>query len=97
MARQIAYGVIPILMVLLVGGAALGQGMHTLKPRKRRSDIAPPILLYGSTHRVRIITLRAIRGTVARSAVVTPAKLKPTKMACRHGQIPASAWLCAVP
>jgi hypothetical protein len=27
MARLIAYGPIPALMVLLIGGAALGQGM----------------------------------------------------------------------
>jgi hypothetical protein len=31
MALQIAYGVIPMLMVFSVGGAALGQGMQTFE------------------------------------------------------------------
>lgn len=34
MARLIAYGLIPALMVLLIGGAALGQGMQTFKTEK---------------------------------------------------------------
>lgn len=68
-----------------------------LKPRKQRSGIVRPTPSYGSTHRAQIITSRAIRGTVARSAVFMLARSKPTKMACRHGQIPTSASLCAVP
>src|SRR5690349_11321076 len=41
MARQIAYGVIPMLMVLSVGGAALGQRMQTLKTEKAAQRHCP--------------------------------------------------------
>jgi hypothetical protein len=36
-----ALGVIPILMVSLVGGAALGQGMHTFKTEKAAQRHCP--------------------------------------------------------
>src|SRR5215813_6289739 len=38
-------------------------------------------------HQARTITLRATLGTVTRSAVLTSAKLRPTKTACAHGQV----------
>jgi hypothetical protein len=64
-------------------------GWITVSPLRARSDpesIEAPSS--GSTHRARTITSRAILGTVARSAVFTPAKLKPTGMACKHGKNP---------
>ena len=41
MARLIAYGLIPMLMVLLVGGAALGQGVQTFKTEKTAQRHCP--------------------------------------------------------
>jgi hypothetical protein len=41
MARLIAYGLIPMLMALLVGGAALGQGMQTFKTEKTAQRHCP--------------------------------------------------------
>jgi len=41
MARQIAYGLIAALMVLLAGGAALGQGMQTFKTEKAAQRHCP--------------------------------------------------------
>jgi hypothetical protein len=41
MARLIAYGLIPVLMVLLVAGAALGQGMQTFKTEKAAQRHCP--------------------------------------------------------
>jgi hypothetical protein len=41
MARQIAYGLVPGVMVLLAGGAALGQGMQTFKTEKAAQRHCP--------------------------------------------------------
>jgi hypothetical protein len=41
MARQIAYGLIPVLMVLLQSGIALGQGMQTFKTEKAAQGHCP--------------------------------------------------------
>ena len=87
MVGRIACRLIPGVGILWVVGAALGQGCRPLRAKKQRSGIAQPIPSYGSTPQARTITLGAILGTVARSAVLTFAKLKPTKMACTHGQI----------
>jgi hypothetical protein len=41
-ARRIVYNLIPAAVMLFAGGAALGQGMKTFKPSKRRSGTAQP-------------------------------------------------------
>ena len=83
MARRIAYGLFPGVAILLVVGTALGQGMQTFK----NEQAARPTPSYGSTQRARTITLRGALGTVAHSAVLTCAKLRPTKTACVLGQV----------
>ena len=87
MTGRIASGLFPGVAIFLAVGGALGQGIRPLRTNKRLSGIARPMMSYGSTHQARIITLRAILGTVARSAVVTFAKLRPTKTACARGQV----------
>ena len=87
MTGRIASGLFPGVAIFLAVGGALGQGIRPLRTNKRLSGIARPMMSYGSTHQARIITLRAILGTVARSAVVTFAKLRPTKTGCAHGQV----------
>ena len=87
MGGRIAYGLFPGVPILLAVGAALGQGMQTFtneQAARRHCPVAPSC---GSTHQARIITLRATLGTVARSAVVMLAKLRPTKTAWAHGQV----------
>src|ERR1700730_4340085 len=87
MARRIAYRLFPGVAILLVVGTALGQGCKPLKTNKRRNGIARPTQSYGSTQEARTITLRGTLGTVAHSAVLTRAKLRPTKTACALGQV----------
>src|ERR1700758_3807442 len=58
-----------------------------LKTNKRRNGIARPTPSYGSTQQARTITLRGTLGTVAHSAVLMRAKLRPTKTACALGQV----------
>ena len=55
------------------------RGCRRLRTNKQRGGIAPPTPSCGSTHLQRIIILKKTLGTVARSAVVTLAKLRPTK------------------
>src|SRR5215469_2371593 len=62
------------------------RGCRPLRVSKLRSGIARPTPSYGSTHQAGTITLRATLGTVTRSAVLTSAKLRPTKTACAQVQ-----------
>ena len=63
------------------------RGCKPFRTSKRRSGIARPTPSYGSTRQARTITLRGTLGTVAHSAILTFAKLRPTKTACAHGQV----------
>jgi hypothetical protein len=87
MAGRVGYGLIPGSEFCWLLGQHSVRGCRPLRARERRGGIVQPIPWYGSTHQARAITLRTILGTVTRNAVLTFAKLKPTKMACAHGQI----------
>jgi len=86
MARRIAYALIPGRQCCWLLARRSVKGCRPLRARKRRSGIARPILLYGSTNQARTTITRAIPGTVVRNAAFTFAKLKPTKMGCANGQ-----------
>ena len=87
MARRIAYGLFLGRQICWLLTQRSVRGCRPLRASKRRSGIARPTPSYGSTHQVRTITLRATLGTVTRSAVLTSAKLRPTKTACAPGQV----------
>ena len=82
-----SYGLFLGVAMFFAVGAALGQGMQTFMNEPAAHGIARPTPLYGLTHQARIITLRATAGTVERSAVLTFAKLRPTKTACARGLV----------
>lgn len=87
MARRIVYGLFPGVAIFWLSAPRSVKGCRRLRTNKRRGGIARPTASCGSTHQQRIIILKTTPGMVARSAVVTFAKLRPTKTACARGQV----------
>src|SRR5262245_23352171 len=87
MAGRIAYGCSQGWRYCWLSAQRSVRGCRPLRTRRRRSGIAQATLSYGSTQQARTITVRETVGTVARSAVFTLAKLRPTKTACAPGQV----------
>ena len=87
MAGRIGFWLFLAAAILLAVDAALGQGMQTFTSEQAAQRHCPADTVVWLNTQARTITFRATLGTVTRSAVLTSAKLRPTKTACAHGQV----------
>jgi len=87
MAGRITYGLFPGVAILLAVGTALGQGMQTFKNEQAAQRHCPADTVVWLNTASANYHFKGTLGTVARSAVLTCAKLRPTKTACVHGQV----------
>ena len=87
MARRIAYGLFLGAANLLAANAALGQGMQTFASEQAAQRHCPADTVVWLNTSSANYHFKGDIGTVTRNAVLTSAKLRPTKTACAHGQV----------
>jgi hypothetical protein len=87
MAGRIAYGLFPGVAILFAFGTALGQGMQTFEDEQAAQQHCPSDTVVWLNTVSANYHFKGALGTVARSAVITSAKLRPTKPGCAHGQV----------
>ena len=87
MAGRIAYGLFPGVAILLAVGTALGQGMQNFKNEQAAQRHCPTDTVVWLNTASANYHFKGDPWYGRTRAVLTCAKLRPTKTACVHGQV----------